>query len=189
MTEMHRPTEKSASSSIERGEFDAVLPIWSRELWPGRQSPIEPTSAMKFGGGYDMQLMQAAPTFWLARENSHDRADAGPIAGVLSGHFGGVVDNAGAIVRSYRTRGLWVAPAHRGQGVAKRLMLAAFAQAQAEDCPLVWTFPRQSSMPFYSALGFRVYGDWLGADDPFAGEFAPNAFAAAAVPEQLHSLV
>jgi GNAT superfamily N-acetyltransferase len=152
--------------------FEEVLPIWQMELWPGRTSAIEPQSAMTWlgrNGGIDMSLMSASPTFFIAKTDTR-------IVGVLSGHFGGLIEQSpgnGVQERAYRTRGLWVQSESRRQGVAQALMKAAFLQARTENCALVWTFPRQSSMNFYRAMGFHQEGEW------HTGEFGPNCYAIA----------
>ncbi len=144
-----------------------------------------------------MELMKAAPTFWrVSYPKNSDSAEvltkqASPyrqavfdrIIGVLSGHFGGVIDASNVALstseKSYRTRGLWVSPEARRSGVAKLLMTAAFEQARREGCSTVWTFPRESSMPFYSSMGFTQVGAMIGINDPLAGEFGPNSYAIA----------
>ena len=154
--------------------FEEILPIWSRELWPGRVSPIESNSAMKWRGGIDMSLMNAPATFWrLVRTGTKPTPET--ILGVLSGHFGGEIESPAE--RSYRTRGLWVSPEVRRAGGASMLMTAAYDQALKEGCPTVWTFPRESSMPFYESMGFKRVGPWIGENDPGAGEFGPNCYA------------
>lgn len=174
-------TKSDFSALCRECRFEDVLPVWSSELWPGRTSAIEPTSAMKWLGGIDMSLMNSKPTFWCvsseARTNETS-SDARTI-GVLSGHFGGIISTDSGTERAYRTRGLWVAPESRGKGVARTLMQAAFEQASTENCTLVWTFPRQTSMPFYKSMGFSLVGSWIGNNDPRAGEFGPNGFALA----------
>jgi GNAT superfamily N-acetyltransferase len=154
----------------ESCSFENVADIWARELWPGRISAIEPNSAMKWLGGIDMELMKSNPSFWRVLRT-------GETVGVLSGHFGGLVEGNKGLQRSYRTRGLWVSTEVRRQGVAKLLMQAAFNQAADENCFAVWTFPRESSMPFYESVGFRRVGNWIGVNDPGAGEFGPNCYA------------
>ncbi len=167
---------------IETCEFKDVLPIWERELWPARKSAIETNSAMKWLGGIDMELMKAAPTFWLvsyalAKNAPKPQAVSEKVVGVLSGHFGGVIQGK----RSYRTRGLWVSEEDRRSGAAKLLMTAAFEQATREACNLVWTFPRESSIRFYNSMGFKQVGAMIGTADPGAGEFGPNCFALAEI--------
>ena len=112
--------------------------------------------------GHDMSLMRAPAHFWIARSTP------GHILGVLSGHFGGLIDDQ----RSYRTRGLWVSTAVRRNGIARALMNAATAQAKKENCTLIWTFPRESSISFYESVGFKRVGEWVDS-----GEFGPNIYA------------
>lgn len=108
-----------------------------------------------------MSLMRAPAHFWIARTPEH-------ILGVLSGHFGGIIDNQ----RSYRTRGLWVSTVARRHGMARALMNAATTQAKKENCTLIWTFPRKSSISFYESVGFQRVGEWIDS-----GEFGPNIYA------------
>lgn len=126
---------------------------------------------MKWLGGIDMTLMSATASFWSVQLND------GRTVGVLSGHFGGVIEGEPGVARAYRTRGLWVANDVRRQGVAKLLMEAAFEQARNEKCPFVWTFPRETSMKFYESMKFARVGDWIAIDNPLAGEFGPNCYA------------
>ncbi len=113
-------------------------------------------------GGHDMSLMRAPAHFWIARRSREH------IVGVLSGHFGGIIDNQ----RSYRTRGLWVAASVRRSGIASALMSAAVEQAKKDNCTLIWTFPRESSISFYESVGFKRIGEWVDS-----GEFGPNIYA------------
>lgn len=162
---------------IERVSFDVILPLWQSELWPGRRSPIESTSAMRWLGGIDMSLMQAAPTFWLARD------PARPVIrlGVLSGHAGGFIEGR----KAYRIRGLWVAPEERRHGVAKKLIDAAITQARVEACEKIWTYPRRDSLPFYESVGFQRVGEWI--EDNGRAEFGPNCFAVLDIQNQIKS--
>lgn len=153
---------------VKQTTFEEVRSVWESELWVGRKSPIESNSAMRWLGGIDMELMKSPASFWAARASG-----TAPIVGVLSGHYGGLIDS----VRSYRTRGLWVDCDFRSQGIARMLMQAAVEQAKQERCERLWTFPRQSSMPAYEHLGFQRVGDWIGVNDPGAGEFGPNCYA------------
>lgn len=162
---------------LEVCRFEDVLPIWQAMLWPGRVSKIEANSAMKWLGGIDLELMKAPASFWRLRlENENINI------GVLSGHFGGLIGPGGSFgerkeVRSYRTRGLYVDPKFRGQGASRTLMTEALAQAKREACEVAWTFPRQSSMPVYGKLGFKMVGQWIGENAPGAGGFGPNCYA------------
>mgnify|MGYP002364536622 FL=1 len=51
-------------------------------------------------------------------------------------------------------------------------MNAATAQAKKENCSLIWTFPRESSISFYESVGFKRVGEWVDS-----GEFGPNIYA------------
>jgi len=167
---------------LEECRFEDVLPIWQASLWPGRLSKIESNSAMKWLGGIDLELMKAPASFWRVRLKKENLD-----VGVLSGHFGGLIDienhGTGRLaetvrqVRSYRTRGLYVEPKFRAHGASKILMAAALEQAKRETCEVAWTFPRQSTMPVYEKLGFKMVSQWIGENDPGAGEFGPNCYA------------
>lgn len=134
---------------------------------------------MKWQSGIDMSLMQTVPTFWrLVRTGTEPTPEN--VLGVLSGHFGGEINSP--TERSYRTRGLWVSHDVRRAGGASMLMTAAYEQAAKENCKSVWTFPRESSMPFYESMGFIRVGPWIGINDPGAGEFGPNCYAVYRMP-------
>lgn len=131
---------------IEIIEWQDILPIWRDELWPDRKSPIEPVSAMCLGGTYDMDNMSMPPTFFgFIKE---DR-----IVAVNSGH-------SCPRSNSYRSRGLWVDPKFRGQGIAQALLRAAIEQGYKEGRNLIWSYPRKSSWATYAAVGFKLESDW-----------------------------
>ena len=125
--------------------FEEILPIWREYLWPTRTSKIEPNSAMCFLGGYDIKNMIYATTF-LAYEIDND------IAGVNSGHL--CFDN------SYRSRGLYVFPKYRGQGIGKELLLATIEQGKEKRANFIWSYPKQDSWKTYERAGFKLASDW-----------------------------
>jgi GNAT superfamily N-acetyltransferase len=131
---------------IEIIQWSDILPIWQQELWPERKSPIQPVSAMCLGRTYDMNNMLTTPTFFGFVKN--DR-----ILGVNSGH-----SCPGS--NSYRSRGLWVNPRYRGQGIGQSLLQAAIEQGRKEGRTTVWSYPRKSSWPTYAAVGFKLESDW-----------------------------
>lgn len=59
--------------------------------------------------------------------------------------------------------GLWIAPSLRGQGLGKKLLLAAEAEAIARGCSGSWlgTFDFQSR-DFYQHLGYTVFSELSG---------------------------
>ncbi len=125
--------------------FNEILPIWKMFLWPNRTSPIETTSAMNLLSGYDLQNMIHPPTFLAYMIDNK-------IAGVNSGHK--CADN------SYRSRGLWVFPQYRKQGVGTDILKATILQGKKEGATHVWSYPRFSSWTTYQAAGFNLVSDW-----------------------------
>jgi len=127
---------------IEAIDFMTILPIWQQELWPGRESTIEPLSAIDVDSGYNMKLMEAEPFFWGAFSNSRQ------LIGVVSGFQ--------TSDTHFRSRGLWVAKDQRNQGLGKQLIQTVEKQAVRRQCHILWTMPRQSSWEFYRRVGFQV---------------------------------
>lgn len=131
---------------IEIIEWTDILSVWQRELWPDRFSAIEPVSAMCFLGNYDMDNMLMKPVFFGYFKN-------GQLVGVNSGH---------SCPRSntYRSRGLWVHPQHRRQGIGRTLLEVTIAEAFNTDHDMVWSYPRKTSWPTYQSAGFVLNSDW-----------------------------
>ena len=136
----------SAMTMIQEISFDQLLPIWRDRLWPNRQSEITPNSAMVFLGGYDGNNMHTTPAFWSYVLD-------GTIVGVNSGHM--CADG------SYRSRGLWVDPGHRNQGIGRKLLREAIQTAQNHGASFCWSVPRQQSWPAYQSAGFYLSSDWF----------------------------
>lgn len=132
--------------TLEHISWDAIHNIWKNRLWPERQSEITPNSAMVFLGGHDRDNMDYQPTFW-------GRVRNGMIIGVNSGHR--------CSDGSYRSRGLWVAPEYRCNGLGKILLNAVISQAQTEGATYCWSVPRRQSWPAYASVGFRLSSDWF----------------------------
>ena len=125
--------------------FKEIYQIWSTLLWPNRQSIIETHSAMNFLGGYDMKNMISIPTYFAYKLDNK-------IVGVNSGHM--CHDN------SYRSRGLFVFPEYRKQGIGKQLLLATIDQGRNEHADYVWSYPKQTSWLTYQAAGFNLVSIW-----------------------------
>jgi GNAT superfamily N-acetyltransferase len=90
--------------------------------------------------------MQSTPIFlgYIINDN---------IVAVNSGH-------ACTNQNNYRSRGLWVDPNYRRQGIAQLLLTATIEQGQQEGYTQIWSYPRQSSWPTYQAVGFKLASDW-----------------------------
>ena len=155
---------------ISRLAFEQVAQVWREHLWPGRID-IEPYSAIKYGTHpyqYNVDYKHEPATFLGA-------FIGGQLVGVNSGHGTG---------QSYRSRGLFVLPAYRGQGIAQLLLRATVAQALAEDRCFAWSMPRRAALATYLAAGFRQDSDWFGTETndancyvvlaPHAATLTPN---------------
>ena len=82
------------------------------------------------------------------------RDDAGQIvAGVNGGMWGGYLE----------IENLWVAEHLRGNGLGKRLLLAAEQEARARDCTQVLLDTHDFQVPeFYKKLGYSIFGVFEG---------------------------
>jgi ribosomal protein S18 acetylase RimI-like enzyme len=135
-------TEIEAPSSLIRAaDFSEILPIWHNELWPGRESVIEPSSAVAPSGAIDMAWHGATPHFWKITEGK-------VLLGVVSGLF--------LTGKSARIRGLWVAADARGKSHGKTLLQAVIGHGIANDFDSFWTMARHSAVGFYKSCGFEV---------------------------------
>lgn len=146
-------------SSVELKEiqFEEVLSIWERHLWPNRTSPIKPMSSMTYDGDHDMSIYSKfKPTFFGAYHNNQ-------LIGVNSGHR---TDRD-----YYRSRGLYVCTDYRQNGIATLLLTTTIDQARKENCKFVWTCPRLVSMKAYKKAGFRQVSSW-----DYSMEFGPNCY-------------
>ena len=142
---------------IERITWEEILGIWKEELWPDRVSSIEPVSAMKYLGGYDLDLQEQDPIFFGA-------IDKGVVCGVNS-----IVRTA---PHQFRSRGLWVDPEKRRQGLGKDLLSWSISAARGHDAYEMWSAPRRDALPVYESVGFVRTSDWF--DEGM--EFGPNCY-------------
>lgn len=130
---------------ITKITFEEILPIWKYDLWPGRESVIEPTSAMTLLGGYDLKNMSPSPTFFAYLVDDK-------IAGVNSGHM--------CTSKTYRSRGLFVYPQYRKKGIGVMLLKHTIEQGISEGADIIWSYPKKSSWGTYSKAGFTLASDW-----------------------------
>ena len=125
-----------------------ILPVWQFQLWPKRQSLIESHSAMTWPwsseSDIDMSIFDQPATYWGAY---HNRI----LVGVNSGH--GVSDT------EYRSRGLWVDPDWRCQGIGSELLNHGCEYAQTQGYNMIWSLPRVSSIKTYTNAGFQEVGE------------------------------
>lgn len=125
-----------------------LLHVWENYLWPNRTSPIELTSAIKYGKfpyEYDTTYMDM-PCMSLGIFVN------GEIAGVNSYHRTG---------NSVRSRGLYVFEEFRGNNLGARLLAETINQARLSGFEYVWSMPRMSAYRAYSRAGFNQTSDWF----------------------------
>ena len=136
---------------IIRLSFEQIISVWQNHLWPDRESPIESHSAMTwpFEGNpeqYDMNVFNYPATFWGVYIDNK-------LVGVNSGHK--TTDT------QYRSRGIWVDPEYRKQGVAQNLFNMTEHRAILEKCNMIWSLPRKTALPAYERFGFSTVGGFI----------------------------
>lgn len=126
-------------------DFETILPIWQNDLWPARISEITSTSAMCYLGGYDTGNMRSPAIFYAYM-------DEDKIVGVNSLHL--------CIDGGYRSRGLYVYPEYRNQGIGLHLLTTCINYAQSQDSRYIWSYPKQTSWKTYQKAGFELSSPW-----------------------------
>lgn len=143
---------------LEKIEFETIKKIWETKLWRDRISAIKPMSSMQWNGGIDMSIYDKyEPTFFGVY-------DGDKLVGVNSGFR--TKDTL------YRSRGIWVDPDYRGQGVAQKLFEALDAVALNEGCVEIWSIPRKDALVAYLRAGYVQVGSFF--DEGM--EFGPNCY-------------
>ena len=124
--------------------------IWNSQMWEDYRN-ISVTKDRSIFDKYE-------PTFWAVRENDE-------IIGVNSGFR--TSDDI------YRSRGLYVKPEKRGEGLSNMLLKLTIQTAKQEKCRIIWTMPRKDALFAYESVGFRIIGGWVDKKV----EFGPNCIA------------
>ena len=146
--------------SIEEITWHQIYAIWRDFLWPNRNDPIEPNSALDILGNINMDFMDNPATFLGAFID-------GKLVGVNSLHLAGT--------NSFRSRGLYVHPDYRGRGIARKLLLNTCDIARKANGLTIWSIPRHSSFRSYQSVGFVRCSNWLTEGFPNG----PNCYAIA----------
>lgn len=147
---------------VQQITFEQILPIWQHKLWPNRASKIETHSAMTWplshpNQPYDMTVF-TYPVYFFGIY------DQDKLIAVNSGHS----TNA----QEFRSRGLWVDPDYRGQGIAQQLLEATKHAAIQSGAKMVWSIPRLNALHSYKKVGFVTVGDIVDK----GVEFGPNIY-------------
>jgi GNAT superfamily N-acetyltransferase len=135
---------------IKEITWEETFSIWSQKLWPVRTSPIQTHSAMRFMGQYDMENKNTKVTFLGYFVN-------GELVGVNSGHG---CKSIAVYGKNYRSRGLYVSPEFRKQGIGTALLKATTIQARYEGHEMIWSYPKIDSWDTYNKAGFSLATNW-----------------------------
>jgi N-acetylglutamate synthase-like GNAT family acetyltransferase len=119
-------------------DFETILPVWRDRLWPGRQSEIEPYSAMTLCREFNLDFSGKQRKF---------------LAGMIDGEIVAVNSVHLAESTMARSRGLWVDPLHRGNGYGTKILIETCVKAKELGAEIIWTFPRKSSFHTYDKVG------------------------------------
>ncbi len=131
---------------IIEANFQSILPLWQKELWPGRDD-IEGYSWMKFGGGHYENFYNPEKKFWLALDKDKK-------VGVISAHS--LPDQ-----ESIRIRGLWVHKDYRRKNIGSLLISQAIDWALDRGVDSIWTYPRKEAWSVYEKHGFVSDTFWI----------------------------
>ena len=142
--------------------FEDIYPVWKNSLWPGRRSPIERTSAMKYGGGYEMNYLNR-PAFFFSIQKEDN------LIGCVSCHP--------TEKSEFRMRGLWVRPEFRGQGLSKILFHKVYERAKLAGAKRIWSFPRLKQKQVYMSFGFMRF-----SEKTYGFDFSPNYYTIMDIP-------
>lgn len=132
---------KESELEIKRISFEEIFPIWRDQLWPQRKDPIRTHSSMTLEGQYDMSIYQNSEAIFLGIFDGRN------LIAVNSCHL--------SSTKHLRSRGLYVHPLWRGQGLAGKLLRATFEEARSLGAELVWSYPRQEALQVYLRQGFE----------------------------------
>lgn len=146
----------------KRITFEEILPIWETELWPGRESAIETHSVMTWPFSsnkltHDMSIFNYDVHFWGTFID-------GNLVGVNSGHL--------TTNTEYRSRGIWVNPEFRGNGIAQQLLEMTKHSAVMAGAEMIWTMPRKTALSTYERFGFKTVGDFFSTETAEANIYA-----------------
>lgn len=128
--------------------FEEILSVWQEHLWPDRTSAYETHSAMTWPYTsetvYDMSIFDYPATYWGFWDNDQ-------LCGVNSGHA--TTDT------EYRSRGLWVDPLWRSEGLGTALLQQTCEHAESLGYVMCWSLPRVKSLSVYRRADFSEVGD------------------------------
>lgn len=144
-------------------DFKTILPYW-HILWP-HMKQITETSPIDFGGNFNTEINKNEVIFLAVYINNR-------IVGVNS-----ILKTSKQFCRS---RGLWVDPLKRKQGIGTSILKECESIALKNSFKIMWSMPRQSSLDFYLKNGFKKVTSFF-----YKYEFGPHCFVFKSLKESL----
>lgn len=141
------------STNIRSIEFEEILSIWETFLWPDRDSEIKPMSSIVIDSGnidYDISIYQRYTPIFLGYYQDNK------LVGVNSGHKTSYCD--------FRSRGLYVDPVTRGQGIGTALLEETMNIGRYLSCKYCWSLPRKQALRTYLRSGFTQKGQFFSTE-------------------------
>jgi GNAT superfamily N-acetyltransferase len=139
---------------IKRITFEEVLPLW-KKLWHPKED-IQKRSGRRLLYGFDRSVI------------TNDNIEVTYFGAEIDGKIVGV--NSGYIHTGYRSRGLYVLPEHRRNGISQALFKATEEDAKKKSIAYIWSMPRETALSAYKKFGFHIVSDF------FYGEYGQNCF-------------
>jgi len=137
--------------------FEEVLPLWKQLWYP--KTDIQKRSGMLLLHRFERSII------------TNDEIEVTYFGYEVSGKIVGV--NSGYSIDGYRSRGLFVLPEYRRQGISQKLFQATEDKAKK----ILWSIPRKESLGSYKKFGFKVVSEF------FEGEYGKNCFVVKVIDE------
>lgn len=127
-------------------DFDLAKSYWNKTLWVDRD--IKPVSSMLYSSGYNMNVynLEISMPVYLAIFNNNEMI-------AINSVFNSDDDEL-------RSRGLYVNPLFRGQGLSSLLLNKSLAIGKNRNCKYCWTLPKKESFYAYEKVGFIKTSEW-----------------------------
>ena len=137
-------------------KWEEVVPLW-RQLWYPKDD-IQKRSGRLLLFGFDRSII------------TDDSIEVTYFGADIDGKIVGVNSGFSPKPFEYRSRGLYVLPEYRKQGIAQELFQATENEGKKGEYMTLWSIPRKSALPAYLKFGFKLLSDFHN------GEFGQNCF-------------
>jgi GNAT superfamily N-acetyltransferase len=132
---------------IKQISFTEVCELW-KQLWPNRE--IDTHSTMRYNDDPYPAIREMYEVTYFGY------FDKNKLLGVNSGH---------ATSRfHYRSRGLFVLPEYRKNGIGIELLKATIDKSKEENTKICWSIPRKQSINTYTTAGFIKDSHWFSTE-------------------------